>query len=101
MVANAADATQVKAARKTRKRTRTTEVEDLRAVLAIQSGRRVLWRILTQCGTFKSTAASDSSLMAYNAGRQDIGHFLLSEITHANPDLLPQLMSEAYKENKV
>lgn len=98
LVTNAADATQIKAARKSQKRVRTIELEDIRDAVKTPGGRRFIWRVLQQCGTFESTFSSTAGLSQYNAGRQDIGHFLLSELTHAQPDLLPALMAEAYKE---
>lgn len=98
LVTNAADATQVKKARKTQRRQRTMELEDIRDTVKTVGGRRFIWRLLQQCGTFQSTFSAVDGMTQYNAGRQDIGHFLLSELTHAQPDLLPALMSEAYKE---
>lgn len=100
MVTNAADAKQVRKARKTQRRTRAQELEDLREVLKGQAGRRVFWRVLKQCGTFESAMGMNDALTNYNAGRQDIGHFVLAEITAAQPDIVPQLMQQAYKEKK-
>lgn len=100
IITNAADATQVKKARKTQRHLRAQELEDLRAVLGTLAGRRLVWRLLKRCGTFMSTIGTTDAMTNYNAGRQDLGHFLLAEITAAQPDMLPQLMQEAYKETR-
>lgn len=100
LVANAADATQVKKARKTQRRARAQELEDIRDLLKSPGARRFLWRMLKQCRTFESVAGMHDAQTNYNAGRQDVGHFVFAEITAAQPDIVPQLMQQAYKEKK-
>lgn len=100
LVTNAADSKQVRKARKNQRRTRAQELEDLRSVVKDAAGRRVLWRLLKRCSTFNSAIGMNDAMTNYNAGRQDIGHFILAELTAAQPDILPSLMQEAYKEKK-
>jgi hypothetical protein len=93
-VRNAADPDQVKhASRKDRDR-RERELADLRAVLAQAAGRRVLWRLLEHCSVFGSIW-HPSALIHANAGRQDVGHYLMAEITEANEDAIFTMMQEA------
>lgn len=98
-VKNAADAGQVKhAGRKDRDR-RQREMDDLRAVLATPFGRRFVWRLLSHCKVFESIW-HPSALIHANAGRQDVGHYLMAEIVEANEDMLLMMMTEARIEVK-
>ena len=75
---------------------RAEEIRDLRKVLDTTFGRKVLWRLLEECKTF-STVMTGNSWTHYNAGKQDLGHFLMSEIVEADEEYLFKMM----KENKV
>jgi hypothetical protein len=66
---------------------------DLAALLESPAGRRVLWRILTECQTFKSIW-DPSSKIHYNAGKQDIGHKLMTWIMEAKPSAFTTMMEE-------
>src|SRR3990167_60975 len=91
LVRNAADPEQVREAGKTQQTKRQGELEDLRAVLATPHGRRLLWRLLSHCGAFESVW-HPSALIHYNAGKQDVGHFLIGEITEAQPQALVEMI---------
>lgn len=93
LVNNAADKKQVKSAKAKAKFAREGELNDISAILKTPEGRRVVWRILTQCKTFGSVWHG-SALIHYNAGQQDIGHWLLSEITQSDEELLFKMMKE-------
>ena len=92
-VKNAADPEQVEKAAKKVGLARENELADLKAVLAMPQGRRLLWRLLTHCSVFESIW-HPSALIHANAGRQDVGHFIMAEITEANEDALFQMMKE-------
>ena len=77
---------------------RRQEMNDLRTVLSNSSGLRFVWRLLQHCNTFNSIYDSDSNLMSFRSGQQDIGHFLMSEIVAADENLLLKLMKN--KDNK-
>lgn len=79
---------------------RDLELDDLRSVLKTDAGRRVIWRLLTKCRTFESVF-EQSSKIYYNAGAQDLGHFIMSEIVEANEDFLLIMMKEAKANSKV
>ena len=92
-VKNAADPEQVMAAVDKVKRGRERELNDLRTVLSTVQGRRVLWRLMSQCRTFNSIY-EQSARIHYNAGQQDIGHFLMAEIAAASEESLFTIMKE-------
>lgn len=94
LVGNAADKSQVADAKRKEKLRRERELDDLRAVLALPEGRRLAWRILAHCNAFASIY-DDGPRIRYNAGRQDVGHFLLDEINDAEPEALFTMMREA------
>lgn len=97
LVRNAADESQVREAGKQERFQRRQELDDLRAVLSLEAGQRLLWRLLEHCQVFHSIW-HPSALIHHNAGRQDVGHFLLSEITTAQPDALVKMMAKQQKE---
>lgn len=94
LVRNAADEKQVRRGTRLAVRRRERELNDLRAVLALPVGRRVLWRVLTHCRVFASIW-DPSSRIHYQAGRQDVGHYLIAEIDEADSEAIFTLMREA------
>lgn len=99
LVGNAGDEQQVASAVGKERRIRTRELNDVRAVLATEEGRRFLWRLMGQCKVFESVKAGDDAMTNYNVGRQDIGHFVMAEVAEARPNALIEMMIEAQKEN--
>lgn len=88
------DVTTVKKQEQKEKDLRKQELNDIRTVLSNASGRRFLWRLLTKCSSFNSIYSKDSSLMYYNSGQQDFGHFLMAEISEADANLLLRMMKD-------
>ena len=80
------------------KRKRKKELIDLRVVLSKPEGRRVFWRLLTHCNVFSSVFNTNNAMMAKNAGKQDVGHFIQAEIVEADENLYISMMKEN-KEN--
>ena len=79
LVKNAADPDQVATGGRLEEERARLERADLLSVLSTKIGRRVLWRVLTRCGVFKSIYET-SARIHYNAGQQDLGHWLMNEI---------------------
>lgn len=98
LVKNAADATQVKEAKQKEVRGRERELNDVRSLLNTREGRRLAWRLLTHCRVFESIWHG-SAQIHYNSGMQDVGHFLLAEITEAAPEAFLLMMKENKGEN--
>lgn len=90
-VRNAADPSQVKRAGENEKLVREQELSDLNAVLSTAEGKRLMWRLLSECGTFESIW-EPSAKIHYLAGKQDVGHFLMGEIVEASPSALLDMM---------
>ncbi len=97
LVKNAADEGQVKKAAEREKRGRERDLDDLYFVMSDPRGRRALWRILTYCRPFESIWEG-SAKIHYNAGQQDVGHFLLADVMAASDDLYLLMAREAKKE---
>lgn len=92
-VKNAADPAQVADGKKKESLSRRDELDDIRFILSTKNGRRVLWRLLTHCNVFGSVW-HPSALIHHNSGRQDVGHFIMAEITEASPDAFLTMMKE-------
>ncbi|OPX89052.1 MAG: hypothetical protein A4E53_01660 [Pelotomaculum sp. PtaB.Bin104] len=93
LVQNSADPKQIKAAKEKERFSRESELNDLVTVLNTVEGRRVLWRLMSHCGVFGSIF-EQSSKIYYNSGCQDVGHFIMSEITEADQEFLFVMMRE-------
>ena len=93
LVQNAADRKQVTDAKEKERGKREQDLNDLITVLNTKEGRRVLWRLLEHCGVFSSVF--DPSARIYrNSGKQDVGHFIMSEISEADQEFLFVMMKE-------
>lgn len=97
LVKNAADPAQVKWAAQTEKDREEQARNDMRAVLAIPQGARVIWRVLEHCRVFSSVLEPLERIQA-NAGRQDVGHWLMTEIEQSDDGALFRLMVEAKRQ---
>lgn len=98
LVKNAADENQVKSARNKTDREREQQIADLKFLLSTAQGRRYLWRLLEHCHVFGSIWRPSAEIH-HLSGKQDVGHFVLAEITEANADSFLTMMKEA-KERK-
>lgn len=96
----------VKESEEEQKRRRRRELNDLIKVLDIPEGRRVLWRLLSEAGVYRSSFTENSNRTAFNEGRRDIGLLLLKDVNLAKPNAFAQMQREyvselnARKENK-
>jgi hypothetical protein len=90
-VKNAADPKQVKEGGRKERDRRKAELEDIRFLLETPQGKRFIWRLLGHCKTFESIWES-SAKVHYNAGMQDLGHFLMGEVVAANDEALLEMM---------
>ena len=97
---NAANPQAVHSHAELEKRGRQQELTDLRSVLKTAEGRRFVWRIMGHCKVFGSIW-NQSAMIHYLAGKQDVGHFLLSEVTAADEDSLFLMMKESRAEKEL
>jgi len=101
MVANAADSKQVKNAGRKEKDRRQRELDDLRAVLDMPQGRRLLWRLIALSGYSENPSHPRGDVTNQNIGKADMGRIIISEIGFAGgiePWLLMQ--REAWTEKQ-
>jgi hypothetical protein len=76
---------------------------DLFHVLETEQGRRVMRVLLSECRVYGSVASNNGLALReehavwYRAGRQDLGHFLMSFCAEANPVGFQKMNAEAYE----
>ena len=81
---------------------RDQELDDLKLVLNNKSGRRFIWKLLSRCRVFGSVVNPDNPNMTfYRAGEQDTGHYILTEIMEADPNLFLKMQKEAQREKQI
>jgi hypothetical protein len=100
LVANASDEEQLEKARGKETRRAMREVDDLRAVLALPGGRRLLWRILERGRMFNSGFESDTHRVQFNEGRREMATWILAEIVRAKPTAFIEMMQEHTKDTE-
>lgn len=93
LVANAGSPSQVKRAEREAKFRRETELAELRELLKDRKFRNFVFRFLTYTKVYNSIF-EQSSKIYYNAGQQDVGHFLMAEIVEADQPLYLQMLKE-------
>lgn len=98
LVKNAADRKQVDRARHTERFTRKNELDDIKFLLAIPQFRRFIWRALKFCNVF-SSIWRPSAEIHHLSGKQDTGHWIMAEVTEADPDAFLQMMKESKEQS--
>jgi hypothetical protein len=93
IVKNASDEAQVKGAEEKQKRAGEREMDDVKNVLATDSGRRFCWKYLERTGVFRSSFTGNSTTF-YNEGMRNIGLMLMADITSADPAAFLLMMQE-------
>lgn len=103
LVMNAGDPNQVNSCKVKLDSKRRKEINDLIYVLSDIKGRRFLWRLMTVCKCFSSVFTgfeNSRELRDYNAGQQDLGHFIMDEICSADQEYLFNMMKENKEEKE-
>jgi hypothetical protein len=67
---------------------------DMRKVLGLPEGRRVIWRLLSEAGVFRSSFTGDSQTF-FNEGKRSLGLLIVSEVLAAHPDSYSVMQREA------
>lgn len=97
-VGNAGDPKQVRRAEQRVRSRQKRFARALRAVLETPEGRLLFGErqlgVLARCGTFRTVFADNPVRMAYNAGRQDVGHELMALLTGAGEELFLRMEAE-------
>ena len=77
---------------------RRQELEDIHSILSTRSGRRFFWRLLAECGIFRSSFTGNNTTF-FNEGRRDIGLKFLAD-SQEFPDLYLRMMTESREVNE-
>lgn len=98
LVQNAGSGKQVKNAERKEKDRRARELDDLRAVMTLPEGRRLIWRLLGFCGFGENPSHARGDMTHQNIGKADVARYIFSEMGYLKNGLdLKQLMErEAY-----
>lgn len=94
LVTNAANPKQVKKAESKERHIRQEEINDLVEVLNLSAGRRVIWRLLGECGISKTSFDPSGSRVYFNEGMRNIGLFIQKEIEIAAPEAYMKMLEE-------
>jgi hypothetical protein len=96
LVRNVGSKQQVVRASKSERFRRETELLELRELMKDVRFRRFMFRLLGYTSVFQSIF-EQSSKIYHNAGRQDVGHFLMAEITEADEEAYMVMMRDHYR----
>lgn len=75
-------------------------LEEMRQLLAIPGNRAFLWRLLIECGVYRTNSEPDHGPMAFREGRRSIGLWLLNELLAADPNSYGRMRDEATEREK-
>ena len=92
-VKNTASKKQVKEASRKERDRNINEISDLKVVLGIPEGRRVLWKYLSECGVYKTSFTGNSETF-FNEGRRTIGLKIIADIYKSDVDAYALMMKE-------
>jgi hypothetical protein len=93
LVANGADEAQVANAARIEGELDKLADLDFDWILRAPQGRRFIWRLLKQTRVFESIFVTNATIY-YNAGQQDIGHFVFGELMRIRPQAYLEMVAE-------
>ena len=96
---NASDPQKVAAQERVVRERERQEASDLAAVMSTKQGRRMVWRLLGKCRVHQSIYET-SARIHYNAGQQDIGHWLMANVISIDPSGWLIMQQEAIARGK-
>lgn len=73
---------------------RRVQVEDIRWMLKHKEGRRVMWRLLSEAGIYRTSFNNSGSVTAFNEGKRHIGLVLVNEINEVAPEQFLAMLKE-------
>lgn len=94
MTGNAADPEQVAKAEKRELRGRDQELLDWQSTFDTPQRRRTLRKILAYCGVHRTVLGPTDAQTNFNAGRQDVGHFVEAQVLEADPLIYSLMVTE-------
>ena len=94
------DVKQVSKKKSRRQAKRDQELDDLRNILDMSGGRNFIWRLLTECGVYRTSYTGEALETAYNEGKRQMGLWALEEIFSASPHTYALMQKENRKPNE-
>lgn len=73
--------------------------EELRQLLSHKGNRYFLWRLLSECGLYR-TSSVDPHNMAIRSGMRDVGIWVITEIFKADEHAFTKMQLEAQRREK-
>lgn len=89
-----ADEAAADAQRKAEEFKRKQEADDIKWLMAHPQGRRIVTRIFDRTGIRRTPFNTNGSTMAFNAGQQNVGLWLESEVIETSPGEYMKLLKE-------
>lgn len=96
MSKNAANKSKLAEERKRDKQERDEHLEDMKTLMKTPVGRRILHKFLKECRTFQSVW-QPSAAIHRDAGKQELGHKILTDMVEADRKLAAAMVAEAYE----
>jgi hypothetical protein len=93
LVKNASNVKEIQEAKRSEKNKRWQEKEDLQWVLNSPSGRRYLWKVLCNCGIYKTSYGQGEDI-SFLEGRRNIGLSILDDINDVDRTIYSKMMEE-------
>lgn len=82
-----------------KKLSREQDAADFKVLLSTPAGRRFMWRMLEECGVYRSTFRPNSEA-AFLEGKRAVGLFLLAQVHDLCPERLVEMLLEAKERAK-
>lgn len=79
----------------TAKLSKDTEESDIKWLMSSKRGRRIVWRLLDQAGTFRLSFNTNAMQMAFAEGNRNYGNRMLAMINTVCPELYLVMQNEA------
>lgn len=70
------------------------EEADLKWLMGSRRGRRIVWRLLDQAGTFRLSFSTNAMQMAFAEGNRNYGNRVLAMVHALTPELYPVMVKE-------
>ena len=72
---------------------RRNELDDVATILEMRSGRRFFWRLLSECGLYRTSMTGNNTTF-FNEGMRNIGLKFMADVQEF-PDLYLKMMKES------
>ncbi|HGM5300218.1 MULTISPECIES: Bbp19 family protein [Enterobacterales] len=84
----------------TREQLQQRHADDVKKVMATESGRRFVWGLLEQAGVFQTTFRTDTNTTMFLEGNRNAGLALFNDVFGICPDLYLKMAAEAEKDRE-